>query len=134
MRAAMTLLLVALACTAPARADQLWTPLDDAQLAELRGGFALPNGWLLSFGIERTVLVDGEVVTRSALHIPDLSHITQEQARALSRQAIVIQNTQSNRHLQAITEIDVSANTLRALQGINLHQAFSDALKGAFTR
>jgi hypothetical protein len=134
MRAATTLLLAALACAAPARADQVWTALEDTQLDALRGGFALPDGWLLSFGIERTVRVDGEVMIRSALRIPDLAHITQEQARALSQQAVVIQNTQSHRHLQATTEISVSANTLRALQGINLNQAFSDALKGAFTR
>jgi len=160
MRSAALLLLVAAMVVggAPARADQVWTASPDDQLAQMRGGFALTGELMVSFGIVRTVLVDGQVVSQTALHIPDLRSITAEQAQQLGRQSaglglvqsgpgntfepprvaalpgLVIQNTQNNRQLQAITEITATANSMRMLQGINFNQALSDALKGAVGR
>ena len=150
-RAAM--LLLAGACSLSAHADQVWTAAPDDVLADMRGGFALPGGLLVSFGIVRTVLVDGQVVAQTAFQIPDVRSITADQARLLGSQGLtlvqsgagntfqpvqpstltglVIQNTQSHRQLQAITEITATANTLRMLQGLNLNQTLSDALKGA---
>lgn len=160
MRRRVALLLLLLLCAAatvprgPARADQLWTTTGDALLGEMRGGFALPGGLMVSFGIVRTVLVDGQVVTRTALQIPDVRAMTVDQAQQLGSQAaglavvqtgagntfqlpqsaalpgMVIQNTQNNRHLQALTEITVTTNPLRLLQGMNFNQAVGDALQG----
>jgi hypothetical protein len=158
MRLALLLLALASAVFAgPVRADQVWAASADGVLAQMRGGFALPDGLMVSFGIVRTVQIDGQIVSQTALQIPDLRSITVDQARQLERQApglafvqngvgnsaqlpsavlpgLVIQNTENNRHLQAITEITATANSLRMLQGINLHQALSDALKGALGR
>ena len=158
-RAAMLLLAVAAAaCSVPASADQLWTATGDGVLAKMRGGFALPDGLTVSFGIVRTVQVDGQIVSQTSLNIPDLRSITAAQAQQLGRQAaglaivqvgggntaqapqapvlpgLVIQNTENNRRLQAVTEITASTNSLRMLQGMNLNQTLSDALKGALGR
>jgi hypothetical protein len=153
----------------------------------MRGGFATPEGLLVSFGIIRTVLIDGAVVARTAIQIDDLRTITVDQARQLREQAggfaivqngggntvnglaqgttpaqlvqfvqpagstqagqalqptqsiqlapgIVIQNTENNRTLQAMTEINAGTNGMRMLQGINLFQTLNDALKGALGR
>ena len=140
---------------APARADQVWDATPDGVLDQMRGGFALPDGLMVAFGIVRTVQVDGVIVSQTSLNIPDLRSITADQAQQLGRQVtglglgvvqtgtgntlevpqtqtlpgIVIQNTESNRTLQAITEITATTNSMRMLQGLNLNQALSDALK-----
>lgn len=156
--ALVVLALASAVCAVRAHADQVWTASADGVLAQMRGGFALPDGLMVSFGIVRTVQIDGQIVSQTALQIPDLRSITVDQARQLERQApglafvqngvgnsaqlppsavlpgLVIQNTENNRHLQAITEITATANSLRMLQGMNLNQALSDALKGALGR
>src|SRR3546814_14012033 len=40
-----------------------WVPVDPALLDDLRGGFQLPSGLLVSFGIERVAWVNGELVS-----------------------------------------------------------------------
>ncbi|MBK6006397.1 hypothetical protein JJB11_09865 [Ramlibacter ginsenosidimutans] len=150
--------LVAALAAGSACADQAWMTTGDDLLADMRGGFALPDGLMVSFGIVRTVLIDGQVVSQTALQIPDVRSITVDQARQLGQQlagvavvqngtantlqlphpdaapGFVIQNSENNRTLQAITEITASTNTLRTLQGMNLNRTLSDALKGALGR
>jgi hypothetical protein len=145
-------------CGVPAGADQHWTATGDSVLAQMRGGFALANGLTVSFGIVRTVQVDGQIVSQTSLNIPDVRGITADQMQQLGRQAagltivqvgagntaqapqstvlpgLLIQNTENNRQLQAVTEINASTNSLRMLQGMNLNQSLSDALKGALGR
>jgi hypothetical protein len=144
------------AASAHAAPAQEWLAAPDEVLARLRGGFALPD-LVVSFGIVRTVNIDGQTVVRTALNIPDVRNITTDQARQLAQQAgtltivqngvgntagiplggvpgIVIQNTQDNRQLQAITEITATTNGMRLLQSMNLNQTLADALKGALGR
>lgn len=137
---------------------QSWTAAPDSKLDSLRGGFAVAPGLMVSFGIVRTVQIDGQVVSRTGVQLNDLRSITVDQARSLRQQmadislvqngrgniaanvpvqplpGIVIQNTENNRQLQAVTEINATTNGMRILQGMNLNQTMSDALKGAFTR
>ena len=40
-----------------------WKPIDTARLDGMRGGFVVPSGFVVSFGIERVVSVNGEVVS-----------------------------------------------------------------------
>ena len=58
-----------------------WQPVDPARLAQMRGGFQMPSGMMLSFGIERVVFLNGELTARIAVQIPDVARITPEQAR-----------------------------------------------------
>jgi hypothetical protein len=159
MRRALPLLVaasVAAACGfARAAEGQLWTAASDAQLDQMRGGFALAPDLMVSFGIVRTVRIDGEIVAHSALHIPDIRAMTPAQAvqlgeaaRGLTIQngagnsanvalplpALVIQNTESNRQLQAVTEITAATNSLRMSYSLSLSRTLSDALAGGIGR
>lgn len=181
---ALPLFLAASMAMGGVQAEQIWTAAPDTQLENMRGGFGPAPGLLVSFGIVRTVRVDGDIVARTAVHIEDLRSITVTQARQLSEQilattlvqvgsgnvvqasapaasrpastgaaapapapapvpaplppvapGLVIQNTENNRQLQAVTEIHAgTTNGLRVLQGINFNQTLTDALKGALGR
>jgi hypothetical protein len=140
---------------ASAAPNQLWTAAPDAQLEQMRGGFALAPDLMVSFGIVRTVRIDGAVVAHTALQIEDLRTITLTQARqlgdatrgitvqngagntanvALPLPAIVIQNTESNRQLQAVTEITAATNSLRMSHALQWNRTLSDALAGGIGR
>jgi hypothetical protein len=142
----------------PARAADQWVTAGDSVLANMRGGFALAPGLMVSFGIVRTVRIDGAVASHTSVFVADLRTMTPQQAEQLSQQlsstmlvqngagnlaqlspgqlapGIVIQNTENNRTLQALTELNVVTNGMGLLQGINLNQTLNDALKGALGR
>ncbi|MGN7725560.1 hypothetical protein ACTJIL_07035 [Luteimonas sp. 22616] len=154
------LLLVALLATAgigwPDRAPAQalpgpgWIPLAPETLDGLRGGYQLPSGLLLSFGIERAAWVNGELVSYLRVDIPDIANITPAQAQELSKIAqtqlvqvgpgnvfngignggLVIQNTLDGQDIRASTTLDVSVNTLGLFQALNAGDALRNA---AFT-
>src|SRR3546814_8512048 len=62
-----------------------WVPVDPALLDDLRGGFQLPSGLLVSFGIARVAWVNGELVSYLRVDIPDVARMTPAEAEALSR-------------------------------------------------
>lgn len=128
-----------------------WTPIDPARLLDMRGGMELPSGLMLSFGIERVVYVNGELVASANLHIPDISRITPEQAQALAdinrglvvqvgegnrfdadtlNGGLVIQNTLDGQDIRSSTTLNVGVDTLDMLQQLNTF----DALQGALNR
>lgn len=88
---ALALLVPAAAVPLGARGDERgadglgaeWTPIDPARLDDMRGGFQLPSGATLSFGIERVVYVNGELAASTAVRVADLSRLSAEEARAL---------------------------------------------------
>ena len=49
------------------------TAMSDNKLDRMRGGFSLPNGLQISFGIERAVYVNGNLVSTTSLNIVDLA-------------------------------------------------------------
>ncbi len=131
-----------------ASADQ-WTPIDPARLLDMRGGMELPSGLMLSFGIERLVYVNNELVASVNLSIPDISRITTEQAQALAdinrgmvvqvgegnrfdadflNGGLVIQNTLDGQDIRSSTTLDVSVDTLDMLQQMNTLDALHGAL------
>lgn len=126
-----------------------WIPVDPARLAEMRGGLMMPSGMLLSFGIERLVYVNGELVASATLQIPDLGRMTADQASALAAinegrvvqigegnridpgaggNALVIQNTLDGQAISALTTLNVGVGTLGMLQEINTYDALHNAL------
>ena len=131
----------------PARAD--WTPIDPARLLYMRGGMQMPSGLSISFGIERAVYVNGELVASASLRIPDISQMSTEQAKALAAMndgmvvrvgegntldaagignALVIQNTLDGQDIEAVTTLDAGVNTLGMLQEMNTFDALQNAL------
>lgn len=59
-------------------------PISTQSLATIRGGFDLGDGLEVSFGIQRAVYVDGNLVTYLNVSIPDIAHITAQQATSLA--------------------------------------------------
>lgn len=59
-------------------------PISEQSLASIRGGFDLGDGLEVSFGIQRAVYVDGNLVTYLNVSIPDIAHITTQQATSLA--------------------------------------------------
>ena len=124
-----------------------WVPLPAEKLDGLRGGYQLPSGLLLSFGIERVAWINGEMVSYLRVDIRDVAHMTPEQAQALSRIAqtqliqvgpgnvanglghggLVIQNTLDGQDIRARTTLDVSVNTLGLFQALNAGDALRNA-------
>jgi hypothetical protein len=126
-----------------------WQPVDPGRLAQMRGGFQMPSGMTLSFGIERVVFVNGALTARIAVQIPDVARITPEQAQALAdfnrglvvqigdgnrvdpaqvAGGLVIQNTLDDQDIRTLTRIDVGTDTLGAYQHLNASGALTDAL------
>lgn len=62
----------------------LGMPVSVEGLAAVRGGFDLGDGLQVSFGIQRAVYVDGNLVTYVNVSVPDIAHITQQQATSLA--------------------------------------------------
>ncbi len=125
------------------------TPVAEAALDELRGGFDIPENLRASLRLERAAYVNGEQVAKLAVDIPDIGRMTAEQANALAHAAgtliiqggpnnafnmlelgpasTVIQNTLNDLHLVALTTISVEVNSLGAFR----EMAFQDGLRDA---
>lgn len=157
--AAWAILAIGASSTIPADAatpattlGEEWRPIDPARLDAMRGGFQLPSGTMLSFGIERVVYVNGQLTASLAVHVADLSRLSAEEARALAgfRQGmvvqigdgnrfgpagvpdgLVIQNTLDDQRIATVTRIEVGSNALGAFQDLNSAGALHDALTGA---
>lgn len=134
-----------------ARLDSAWVAVPPSKLDTMRGGLVLPSGLLLSFGIERAVYVNGQLVATTSFNVPDISRITPEQAQGLAgvqdtmlvqigegntfvpngAGGIVIQNTLNNQDIRALTTLNISANTLGLFQDLNANAALQDALNTA---
>ncbi|MBC7857234.1 MAG: hypothetical protein H7Z39_00355 [Burkholderiaceae bacterium] len=142
------------AAAAPA-APVGWQPVDEAVLAEARGGFDVGGGLVLSLGIERVASINGSVVSSGALDIPDVSRLNAEQAgragAALSALtllqngagnrfaaampstlgATVIQNSLNDQVLATRTVINASVNSLDFFKAINFQDGLRTALSDA---
>ncbi|GAB6196835.1 hypothetical protein [Lysobacter xanthus] len=154
--AGATLAIAGLAA-APARAQDAagdltgsagWTPIDPARLESMRGGFQTTSGLQVAFGIERSVAVNGAVVSSTRIDIPDVSRITVEEARQLAALHegstlqigtgttvtssgignLVIQNATDGQSIASFTSLHVSVNTLELFQNLNLGSTLNNAL------
>lgn len=124
-----------------------WKPLDASRLDALRGGFIAPSGLVISFGIERVVQVNGEVVASTRLQIADVSRVSADEARMLAALrdsqivhvgggtvvaggtgGLLIQNTIDGQSLSARTTLDVSLNTLQLYRDGQLATLITDAV------
>lgn len=128
-------------------------PVDNGRLATIRGGFDLGNGLVASFGISRAIYINGNLIAKVSVNIPDVSQIDRKQAEALATLvngvtlirngpgnfvdpasfnqaagAIVIQNTLDNQQIQALTTLDTRARNLSQFSSLNLANTLQQAL------
>lgn len=128
-----------------------WIAVPPERLDRLRGGFVMPSGLLVSFGIERAVYVDGLLVATTRFNVPDIARITADQANALAGMqdtmlvqvgegntflptgtgGLVIQNSLDNLDIRALTTISVASSTLGLFQDLNSSAALQGALLSA---
>jgi len=94
-------------------------PVSTQSLATVRGGFDLGDGLEVSFGIQRAVYVDGNLVTYLNVSIPDIAHITAQQATSLA---------------QALGTIDVQVGSGNTFNPSITTQAGTDSVAQAVTQ
>lgn len=107
--------------------DGFGMPVSTERLAEVRGGFDLGNGLQVSFGIQRAVYVDGNLVTYINVSIPDIAHITQQQAMSLATAlgTLNVQVGQGNTFdpSSSTAQASVATVTQSALSNVTSHVA-----------
>jgi hypothetical protein len=133
--------------------------VNDNMLDEVRGGFLTENGLQISFGIERAVYVNGNLIATTSLNVSDLSKMSAGQASpgglspgslgliqigpgntfqpgplSPSSVATVIQNTLNNQKLQNVTTISATVNSLEVLKGLNLQSSLRNAISDSLRR
>lgn len=95
-----------------------WEAASDAELAELRGGFTLPNGMIIDFSLEKTIYLNGKESFSSVFQLPSnvalsrngLQNLSQILANSGLRS--VIQNNLDNQIINSITEINITLRNL----------------------
>lgn len=125
-------------------------PVSEAVLDQMRGGFqSSPNGPILSFGIERTVHLNGQLVSSTVLNIPDLMQLAGNSSRvftlvqtgsgnvvtpgtaALPALMTVLQNSLDNQNIQNQTVMNATVGALGWTRSLALGNALSQATIGA---
>lgn len=124
--------------------------VEESRLAEVRGGFELPANLHASLSLQRVAFVNGMQVADLRADIPDIAHMTAEQATALQNvagglliqngpangfnlsdlgpAATFIQNTLDDQHLLSLTTLTINVNTLGTFRDLNFHDALRDNL------
>lgn len=116
-----------------------WVAVPETELDAMRGGFQLPSGLVLSFGIERIAWVNGQMVATQRYDsanggTPGALVVQVGQGNHLGSVpagGVVIQNTLDNQHIQVGTRIEATVGTLGLFQAINVQDTLQNALKGA---
>lgn len=134
----------------PASSPQMhWIAVDGRRLSRARGGFSTAGGLELSLGIERTVSVNGDLVSRSTVQIADLRAMNSEQAQAVTnafssvtlvqngvKNAIdpgslapgtFVQNTLNDQMIGTRTVISTTVNSAGLMKEFNFMSSVKDA-------
>jgi hypothetical protein len=124
-------------------------PVSEATLDHMRGGFqGNPNDPILSFGIERSVSLNGKLISSTTLTIPNLMQLSGNPANAFtliqtgSGNAVTpgaslptfmtaIQNSLDNQSIQNQTVINATAAALGWARSLTLGNALSQTTVGA---
>lgn len=133
-----------------------------SELEGVRGGFVTDTGLKVSFGIERAVYINGDLVTTTSLNVADLSRASAGAAMAaagvepaagswklvqsgtgntflpgtLSSSAVgtAIQNTLDNQKIQTITHINAAVNSAGIMRSLNLQSSMRSAIVDSLRR
>jgi uncharacterized cupredoxin-like copper-binding protein len=134
----------------------LGVAVSNRRLDGMRGGFDTGASLQVSFGIQRAVYINGNLVTSTSVNIPDVGQINAAQASALAAVtntvnviqngpgnsfdpaplthatgATVIQNSLNNQNIQTLTTLSTAVNSLDAFKNVNLQNTLQSALTGS---
>ncbi|MBC7505531.1 MAG: hypothetical protein H7267_07395 [Sandarakinorhabdus sp.] len=137
------------ATEAAANPQMHWIAVDGRRLSRARGGFSTAGGLELSLGIERTVSVNGDLVSRSTIQVADLRAMNPEQAQAVKtafssvnliqngvKNAIdpgslapgtFVQNTLNDQMIGTRTVISTTVNSAGLMKELNFMSSVKDA-------
>lgn len=147
----------------PTKRPDLWAgklaALDAGSLDAIRGGFEMPDSNIrFSFGIERVVYINNQMVASTALNLKDLQSASgggsgppvQPDAAlevikigpgntfpiqlAPELAGTVIQNSMDGQRIQTITTINAAVNSAQVLRSMALQSAIRDGLIGSLRR
>jgi len=136
-----------------------WGAVSDERLGKMRGGFVeATTGFTVSFGIVRTVSINGDVVNTTSFNLPDVTKITVAQANmasaAIAESNIIqngtgnfidpsvkaqlgggtfIQNSLNDQTIKTLTVINAGVNSMGILKSMNAQSALKDALIGSIS-
>lgn len=134
--------------------------VDSDTLDTLRGGFELPSGLRVSFGIERAVYVNGVLSSVTTVNLAELGKLAgrgispetltsgstlaviqngpnntfSAAAMATGALATVIQNSLDNQSIRAVTTINATVNSMEMLRGGQMTQSVRDAMVHSLMR
>lgn len=134
--------------------------LDDTTLDGIRGGFELADSNLkLSFGIERAVFINGQLVASTVLNVRDLqlaagsghaqpatsavvpgSVAVVQNGSAIMAQVgaglagTVVQNSLDNQKIQNVTTVNAVVNASQVLRGMSVQSAVHNGIVGSLRR
>lgn len=134
-----------------------WTAVPEQSLDDVRGGFDLGGGMVVSLGVERLVSINGSTVASSQFSIADLSRISASEAQlaheavpqfavvqngmgnsallpaggAQAMSALLIQNSVNDQLIRSQTTINASVSSQALLTAMNFEGSMRAALAGA---
>ncbi|MYM74461.1 hypothetical protein GTP56_20010 [Duganella sp. FT134W] len=134
-----------------------WAAVDDGELEQVRGGFALGDGLLVSLGVERLVSINGTVVASTHFSIPDMTQLSAAEAAMASDAlaavvvqngagnlvaplatqglgALLIQNSVNDQAIRSQTTISTTVSNLAMLKAANFESSLRDALSAAVVK
>lgn len=137
-------------------------PVDPSRLDTMRGGFITNDGLKVSFGIERAVYINGNLVTTTTLNVSELGKMSGGAAPAstisspaaqgtlaviqngagnmtvsnagASAIGTVIQNNLNDQKIQTLTVINAVVNSLQVVRSMNLQQSMRNAVIDSLRR
>lgn len=137
--------------------DDMWMTVSDRKLDDLRGGFDVGSGLMVSFGISRVVYINDQLVTSTGFQLGDVAKLSPAQASLLGQQlssmtgqvvqngpgnsvdpgalavpfATYIQNTMNNQNIRVETVIQAATNGMSMLKNLNFQSLINDAVTSA---
>lgn len=128
--------------------------LDSGALDQLRGGFESPDAGLrISFGIERAVYINGQLVASTVFNVRDLQAMVGAgsaaamsnidggallvvqngagntfQVQAPQAWGTIIQNSLNNQAIQSVTTVNAEVNSRQLYRSMSLQSAIQDGL------
>lgn len=98
----------------------------DEELAELRGGFTLPNGINVDFSIDRIVALNGIVTFATSFRLPETLSIVQNGLNNLAPELVspglgsIVQNSLDNQFISSVNTINIELSNLKNLNVNNM--------------
>lgn len=78
--------IAAQAIAQPAQGGEVWLAASNKTLDGMRGGFDIGAGLMVSFGVVRSIAINGNLLVTTSFNIADLSKITPVQAAFINQQ------------------------------------------------